>query len=404
MLKDYSKLAFRNLKKRSLRSWLTLLGIFIGIAAVVSLISLGEGLEEAITGQFSSAGADKLTIQAKGSIFGPPGSTVVKRLQEKDFKAVAALKEMDIVTRRFLRITSAEYNEIKEFGFLVSLPEASDERQMTLTVLGLKVAKGRMLEADENRILLGNNFLTNDIFDKNIKLGTKLLINDKEFKVVGFLEKVSNPQFNSVIFMNEEPMKDLIGIDDEIDIIVGKVKSIEKIDQTRLEIEKVLRKTRNVKKGQEDFAIETPQQAAESFGAILGLIQAVVVGLASISLMVGGIGIANTMFTAVLERRKEIGIMKAVGATNNTIMLLFLLESGSLGFLGGIIGVILGIGFTEFVVFVGGTILGSGLLHAQYSSTVIIGSLFFGFFVGTISGIIPARQAAGLSPVEAIRS
>jgi len=400
MLRDYVILAFKNIKKRSLRSWLTLLGIFIGVAAVVSLISLGEGLEEAITGQFTAAGADKLTIQARGSIFGPPGSTAVKRLEEKDFKAVAALKEMEIVTRRYLRITSAEYNEVKEFGFVISLPEPNDERLMILEFFQLKVAEGRFLEADDgNKIMLGNNFLTNDIFGKKIKLGTKILVNDKEFKVVGFLEKLSNPQFNSIIFMNEEVMKDLIGIGDDIDIIVGQVKKIENIELTKEKIEKALRKTRNVDKGEEDFTIETPQQAAESFGVILGLIQAVVVGLASISLLVGGIGIANTMFTAVLERKRE-----AIGARNETIMLLFLLESGSLGFIGGLIGVILGVTFTEFVVFVGGTIFGSGLLHAQYSPVVIIGSLFFGFFVGTISGIIPARQAAKLRPVEAIRS
>jgi putative ABC transport system permease protein len=129
----------------------------------------------------------------------------------------------------------------------------------------------------------------------------------------------------------------------------------------------------------------------------------VLVGIAAISLIVGGIGIMNTMYTAVLERTREIGIMKAVGARNQDVLAIFMFESGMLGLMGGLIGVLLGVGLSQLVVLVGSVALGPGVLGSDLSFSLIIGALGFSFFVGLAAGSLPAYEAARLPPVEALR-
>ena len=152
-----------------------------------------------------------------------------------------------------------------------------------------------------------------------------------------------------------------------------------------------------------DFEVQTPQQIVETFGIVLFAVQAVIVGIAFISLIVGGIGITNTMYTAVMERTKEIGIMKSIGARNSDIFKLFFIESGILGMAGGIIGIILGFGLGKLVENAGRTILGTELLTPVFSPLLIISALLFSFLVGSISGLMPALQASKLNPVDALR-
>mgnify|MGYP000268169986 CR=1 FL=1 len=136
---------------------------------------------------------------------------------------------------------------------------------------------------------------------------------------------------------------------------------------------------------------------------IFNIVQAVLVGIASISLLVGGIGIMNTMYTAVLERTKEIGTMKAIGARNSHILLLFLIESGLLGLVGGIIGVMIGVGLAKGAEYGAGIVLGNDLLRASLNPVIIFGALAFSFLIGSLSGIAPAYQASKLKPVDALR-
>ncbi|MFH1823570.1 MAG: FtsX-like permease family protein, partial [archaeon] len=136
---------------------------------------------------------------------------------------------------------------------------------------------------------------------------------------------------------------------------------------------------------------------------IFGIVQAVFIGIAAISLVVGGIGIMNTMYTAVLERTREIGIMKAVGARNRNILTLFLIESGILGLVGGAIGVLIGIGLSTGVAFVAAQALGTTFLRAVFPWYLIVGALAFSFGIGSLSGILPAIQASRLKPVDALR-
>ncbi|MBI2047205.1 FtsX-like permease family protein [Candidatus Pacearchaeota archaeon] len=136
---------------------------------------------------------------------------------------------------------------------------------------------------------------------------------------------------------------------------------------------------------------------------MFGIVNAVLVGIAAISLLVGGVGIMNTMYTAVLERTREIGTLKAIGAKNSDVLLLFLFESGMLGLVGGAIGIVLGFGISKAAEYIAAAALGTGLLKASFSLALVAGALFFSFAIGALSGVMPAIQASRLKPVDALR-
>ena len=352
MIKDYFSLAFGNLKHRGLRSWLTILGVFIGIAAVVALISLGNGLQEAITGQFASLDVDKLIVENSGTGFGPPGSTVIKKLNEHDLKLIESVNGVDEVIPRTIRVVKVNYNEIVGFEYIVDIPENSKQIDIILDSFNVELEEGRFLtEEDGGKIVLGNDFLENgkNRFGKEIHVGSKIEIQGEEFEVVGILEKGSSFQVNSVVFMTNSDLKNLLNIDDEIDLLVVQVSDKDEIQKVASEIERKLRDDRNLKVGEEDFSVQTPLQAVAGVNTVLNIVNLIVVGIAGISLLIGGIVIANTMYTSVLERTREIGVMKAVGAKNKDVMFIFLIESGMLGLVGGIVGALFGLGLAFFI-------------------------------------------------------
>ena len=404
MIKEYFFLAFGNLRHRGLRSWLTILGILIGIAAVVSLISMGQGLQTAITGQFGSLSVDTLTIQNKGTGFGPPGSTVIKKLNDHDVDLIESVSGVDLVVTRIIRVVSIEYNGISGFGYIGDIPNDNEKKDFVYNSFSFKAEEGRLLDGnDRGKILLGNNFLNNNDFGKDFAVGKKVKINGKSFEVVGILEQSSTFQLNSAIFTTTEDIKDLLGINNEYDLIVAQVKDKNQIQTVSDEIERKLMNDRHEKEGEETFSVQTPIQSLQSVNVILNIINLIVVGIAAISLIVGGIGIANTMYTSVLERTKEIGIMKAIGAKNRDILSIFLIESGLLGLVGGIVGALIGLGGAFFASGLANQAIGSDLFKVSISYPLIFGSVAFSFFVGVMSGIFPAVQASKLNVVDALR-
>ena len=403
MIKDYFLLALGNLRHRGLRSWLTMLGIFIGIAAVVSLISLGSGLQEAVTGQFSTLSVDILTLQNANTGFGPPGSTVIKKLNEHDIKTVEEVNGVKLVVPRLIRVTSLEYNKVKTFEFLASIPEDSEQRDLVYNELKVDAEEGRLLESgDKGKVILGNSF-TEDRFGKEIRIGSILKINGEEFEVAGILEPAGSFTINRAILMMEDDMKNLLNIDDEIDLIVIKVDNKDRVVEIAEDIKRKIRDDRNLKEGEEDFSVQTPKQSLEGINTILSIINYIVIGIAALSLIVGGVGIMNTMYTSVLERTKEIGVMKAIGGKNKDILMIFLIESGLLGLVGGIIGALIGMGLAIGVSSAAGQFLGGIDLKIVLSWPLIISAILFSFLVGVCSGIFPALQASRLKPVEALR-
>jgi len=406
MISDYFKIALRSLRRRRLRSWLTMLGIFIGIAAVISLIGLGEGLRIGISAQFGDLGNDVLSIQASGLNFaGPPGTGTPDPLTEDLVNKIAKVGNVDHAIARYIETGTLTFNNKNEAGFIMSIPP-NEKRKVTESVLNLEAYKGRMLkDGDKNKIVLGNNFEDEKKYGKPITVGDRVLINEMQFEVVGILKKKGSFMFDNVVLMEEkELLEKLRENDDEVNIIAVKVKDEKKIDKTKEDIEKLLRKERNVKIGEEDFEVQSPQAIIESLNSTLFAVQLFVYIIASISLLVGGIGIMNTMYTAVLERTKEIGIMKSIGAKNSAIFSIFLIESGILGIIGGILGIILGLIMAYGLAAIGRSVLGVDLIQANVSLTIIIGSLIFSFVLGTIFGVTPAYQASKLQPVESLRS
>jgi len=404
MLKDYFVLALKNLKKRGIRSWLTMLGVFIGIAAVVSLISLGQGLSTAINSQFSSLGTDKLIVQNTQTGFGPPGSTGISKLTSHDVDVIKRVNGIEQVIPRLLRPVKIEFNKALQFGYLGDLPNDKKQVELIYETLGVKTQEGKLLQAGEReKVILGNMYTDENLFGKAIKVGDQIKIQGKDFEVAGILKKASSFQVNFVIIMNTDDMKDLLNIKDEYDMIVIQVKDEKQIEQVASDIEKAMRKDRNEKVGEEDFSVQTPTSALGAATTILNVVNIILVGIAAISLLIGGIGIANTMYTSVLERTKEIGVMKAIGAKNSDILRVFIIESGLLGLVGGIIGVILGLSLAFGVSFAANSYFGENLLQINFNPVLIFGSIIFSFVIGLAAGVLPAIQASKLNAVEAIR-
>jgi len=403
MIKDFFRLALNNLKRRRLRSWLTMLGIFIGIAAVVSLISLGQGLQTAVTGQFGSLSTDKLTIQNAGSGMGPPGSTVVEKLNDHDIRVINGVKGVEFVIPRLLRIGKIEYNKIGKFKSVGSVSQNPEHLSLIYESFGIKTDEGRLLKTNDfGKVVLGSNIGTKEQFDKKIEIGKKINIQGKDFEVVGILKTSSNFMINEAILMLEEDMEDIFEIENEHDLIIVQVNPKE-IEDVALRIEKAMRKDRGLEKGKEDFSVQTPLEALEAVNTILSAINIVVIGIAMISLIVGGIGIANTMYTSVLERKKEIGTMKAIGAKNSDILNIFLIESGLLGLVGGSIGALIGIGLALGVAKIANNFFGSQIIAVNISLPLIIASISFSFLIGILFGVIPSYQASKLKPVDSLR-
>ena len=401
---DYLILALKNLRHRGIRSWLTLLGIFIGVTAVVALIGLGSGLQAAVGAQFGVSSTQALTVQTGGlNSFGPPGSGAVNKLTRDDVDAISKLGTVEFATPRNLETTKIEYNDIVVFSMAVSVDDAM-EKEMYET-MDIEARSGTMLLNDAlGRIVIGNNLAdgTKNGFDKDIATGDNVLVQDKRFRVVGILKKKGSFMLDNIVLMYQDDLDNLFDYGEEVDIIGVKVKSPDLMDRAKKEIEKLLRDRRDVDVGEEDFEVSTPDAILETVNSVLGGVKAFIIIIASISILVGALGIVNTMTTSVLERKKEIGIMKAIGGTNYQIFLQFFFESGMLGLIGGLVGITFGT-LISFAGIIGiNNFIGSELLPT-IDFMLISGALIGSFIVGATAGIIPAMNAAKQNPVEALR-
>ncbi len=404
MYKDYFIFSVKNLRKRRLRSWLTMIGIIIGITAVVSLIGIGEGLKVAISSQFGSMGTDKLAVMPSGG-FGPPGTGVVNPLTKDNVKKIEQITGVKNAVGRLVESGKLVYNNHAAFGYAASMAIGED-RKLIEEALNLEAGKGRLLrDGDSKKTVLGFNLgEKNAGFGKQIVVGSKVLIQDKEFEVIGLLEKQGNLLNDNIVLVEEDDLRDLFDTpDDEYDIIAVQVRQNADMQAVKEDIERLMRKERDVKEGEEDFTVETPQAVVAQVNSTLFAVQLFVYIIAAISIVVGGIGIMNTMFTSVLERTNEIGIMKSIGARNSSIFSLFFIESGLIGSIGGILGAIIGISMALGLAFVGRLALGSNLIRAEISIWLVLGSIFGSFLLGSIFGVIPAIRASKLNPVDALR-
>jgi putative ABC transport system permease protein len=234
-------------------------------------------------------------------------------------------------------------------------------------------------------------------------LGDKILINGEKFEVVGFYEEVGNPQDDSQIYISEDAFVKLYpDSKDKFGYLLLSSASDTDPNELADRIGEKLRKFKGQDKGKEDFYIQTLADVMEIYGAVINILSGILVLIALISLIVASVNIMNTMYTAVLERTNEIGVMKAIGAKNSDILLVFIFESGFLGMVGGIIGVILG----YVIAKLGGAIAaasGYSLLQPYFPWYLAAGCIIFAFLAGAVSGVLPAVQASKLKPVDALR-
>lgn len=399
MITDYFVLAIRNIRKRQLRSWLTMLGIFISIAAIFVLISLSLGFQSAVQEQFRLLGTDKIFIMPLGSSAGPGSDTAVKFTTD-DIDVIKKISGVKDVSYFYVANGEVEFDDEKRFFLIAGLP--TDSLDLLKEVLAYKADEGRMLKSsDSGKVMLGSQYKYNAVFKKPVRTGDSIKINGVSFKVETILQSVGNAQDDRLVYMFYDDFKKVSNVTTISEIII-QVDQGQDIEDAADRIEKKLLKYRGLTEKTKDFAILTPEELLSTFSLILNIITGFLSGVAAISLLVGAIGIANTMYTSVLERTKEIGIMKAVGAQNKDILLIFLIESGLLGLVGGAIGVLLGMGLGKTVEYIAINQVGTNLLKVVFPLYLIIGCLAFAFIIGAVSGTWPAYRASKIKPVDAL--
>ena len=398
---QFIKIALKNFRKRKTRTFLTLIGILIPVATIFILISISLGLEQAVTEQFRLLGTDKIFVQPRGQLAGPGAGGAVS-LTKKDvdvIKKVQGVKEISPWVA-----TSSKVELSGQTRYTLSLGIELETSDLFIENGAYIAEEGRVLkDGDRGGVMIGSQYKHNNFMGKPVRVGDQLMINNQEFRVRGILETVGNPHDDRLIYIPMEDFRSLFNIPERIDTIVIQVDHETNVKSIADRIEKKLTKARGLTEGTKDFAILTPEELLESFGKILDIITGFLLSIAAISLLVGGIGIANTMYTSVLERTKEIGVMKAIGAQNKDILSIFLIESGILGLLGGIIGVAFGFSISKLIGYISVNQLGTNLLKTIFPPYLIIGSLFFAFIIGAVSGLWPAWKATKIKPVDALR-
>lgn len=392
MLADYFLMAVNSIRHRKLRSWLTVIGIIIGVAAIISLITVSRSLESTIESQFEQFGANRIIISPKG--FQGPG-TSSEGLTTKDVRTIERIPGFEYVVPGIFVSTEVRYKKEVGFTLINGIPAENFEEFFLDSNSQLK--EGRFIEeGDRFEVVVGSR-VVEDMFDNPLKLGSKIEIEDREFKIVGIFKEIGNSQDDNQISIPLETAREIFDKPDDADAIIVQVRSANDIPLLQERIERELERDR----GDTNFQVVTATQILEQINEVLGVIQFVLVGIAAISLIVGGIGIMNSMYTSVLERTKEIGIMKAIGAKNSDIFQIFLIESGLIGLVGGLFGTILG---TGIALMIGQLSKSSGfLLIVKIETLVLIFGLLFAFVIGIISGVLPAIQASRLKPADALR-
>jgi putative ABC transport system permease protein len=413
-LKKSFQLAWNILVHSRLRSWLTIIGIIIGIAAVVSIVSISVGAEQQLEEGLGNLGADILTItpgfsKARGMMGfggGPPGifeeqsssEEETKNLTSRDINVLKTIANVNYV----MGIVSSE-GDMSYSGKTASVRVTGVDELVWKEITTETIESGRLLTSgDSYSIVIGSN-IASSTFD-NIPINSKVTIEGNYFKVVGILNGGNS------VYMSIETARDVfddIG-EEKFDSISVEIEDVSISNETVNNIISKLMMSRGIlDEDERDFTVSNPSAMQETMQETMKTMSIFLGAIAAISLIVGAIGIANTMFTSVLEKTKEIGIMKAIGARNKNILIIFLLNSGMIGLVGGIGGIILGVIGSSLI----GSMVSSGssggvtrmLGNTAITPGLLIGALLFSIIIGMIAGVIPAYRASKLKPVDALR-
>jgi len=398
--KELIEYSMRGIIHRKTRSMLTIASILIGITAIFILVSFGLGLYNYI-GEFSStSSANKITVMPKG--FGGMSFQEDPFFTEQDFQKVKnAPGVYKAITLDYAAAEIIQDKTIK-YSFLIAYDPA--EPFMLTDISGIKIYKGRELRpSDSGKVVLGYNYLLKDkVMPKAYDINSKINIQGKDLRVIGFFGPIGNPQDDSQMYVSEDEFKILYP-----DRGVGYDWIFAEIDTTNIGevvkgVERALRNSRNQEEGKEDFTVQSFDEMLATYSNVLAGVAGFIILIALISVLVSAVNTSNTMITSVLERIKEIGVMKSVGARNSEIMKIFLFESGFLGFTAGVLGVLLGWIITEALANIL-IAVGWSFITPAYPWYLIAGCILFATLTGAISGLAPAIQASKINPVKALR-
>lgn len=402
---------------RKLRSWLTVLGIVIGVAAIVALVSIGEGLQANVKNQLGGLGANTITIsagmtRAMGGFeqrmeqrTGGGGGQSTVNLTEADLRVVKSTSGV-----QYAEGTISGREEVSYLGQKVDLTIDGVDESVWKFIETTDLESGRYLSSgDIYSAVIGYRVAT-EMFKQEITLNRQISIGGQNFKVVGILKSVGfMGQQDSSIYISitaaRKILDDYSG-NNHLSSIIAVASDSANVDNVTTAIEDRLMISRHVTSTTTDFTVQSAQSIQESISSITQTMTLFLGGIAGISLLVGGIGIANTMFMSVMERTRLIGVLKALGTTNGEVIKLFLTESAIMGLVGGMMGAFFGYLSSGIISELGIRLMGTtggGTVTTVVTPQLILFSIGFSVFIGMISGFLPARRASNLQPVEALR-
>jgi putative ABC transport system permease protein len=383
----------KNLRRSGIKTYLTLLGIIIGIAAIVSLVSIGSGLGVAVEEQLDQLGGRTILVIPGGF------QNIRTQLDDADIIQFESIRNVESVVPIYSTTGVLEFDREK-INVSVNAVDA-DDATLFEDIGFFNIKEGRDFTRNESGSVLIGNTIAQDYFNRKIDVRKIVTINGEDFRVIGILAPQAQafgggPDTSTTVYMSLGAFK---RISNNVNPTIVFVTALDKesVEQVVDDLDDYLEKNY----GKRSVNVLSSDSILETINSLLSVVTIFIMGLAGISLIVGGIGIMNAMITSVLERTKEIGLLKALGASNNKILSLFLLESAFIGLIGGIIGILLGFGLAELIAFFGTQ---SGFaLTAVKNFEIIFGALAFSMIVGMLSGFYPALRASKLDPVEALR-
>lgn len=399
MIKKFFLLILKSAKYRPIRSWLTILGIVIGIMLVVIILSLGSGIQSAIRSALQTFGSDLIVIfpgKESNPIIGLLGG---QKFREKDLMALESIGGVKFVVPMESAMVNVEYSGEKK-STMLHAANWKNYVKVLESSQGVKLEKGNWPQSDDVAETVFGHKAANVLFKEKVPVGSIVIINSKQFRVVGYISEIGEQMLDNVIFVSMEVFRDLTGKRSGAATALVKIEPGADTNLVAKQVEFQLGKQEVVR----DFSVLTPDKADRLAGNVLSIVELILIVVALVSLVVGAVGIMNTMYTSVLERTKQIGIMKAIGASSENILLLFLIESGLIGLVGGILGIALGI-FSAYIIGIIASNVGiRGIFSfANLDFLGLLTVLAITFTTGVISGILPARQASKMEPAEALR-
>jgi putative ABC transport system permease protein len=405
----YFKLALNMLFHSKLRSWLTIIGIVIGVGAVVGIVSLGQGLQESVQSRLSTLDLAHITVspgysRATGSGFGGGfgrGTTTTVTLTNKDIDALRGVAQIKYITGQISGRVTVIYNAQN-----ASLPLTGVDPQVWNNMNTLTIDTGRFLQPSDNYVALIGSGVATGIYKKNIGVNQIINVAGKSVRVVGIITSQGGGEDNQM-YMPINAAVNLItdAKKNQYDSIQIEAQSPDVVpDAVTIITNKLMISRHDNKPSDQDFTVSATATIASTASSIVSSITLFLGAIAGVSLLVGAVGIANTMFTSVLEKTKEIGTMKAIGAKNRDILMIFIINSALVGLVGGILGVILGSLLSLLFPILGITLArGTSVAGISFSPLLAFYGITLAIFVGVISGAVPAYRASKLKPVDALR-